>query len=150
VRLCVFVHRPTEKTAHVNHGRVKSVVVRGQPFMKPGIVDQGGDCIQVRSTKEALMMVDAGQAREFVDYSDQLTTYLIGKYGLENVRQAGIQMGRFPFAMIIDPDNALLSSGLRRALGRRSRAGNSTRCAKNGWEKAMRSISCSALLPCSF
>jgi PAS domain S-box-containing protein len=123
VKRYLFVHRPTEKTVHVNHSRIKSVVVRGQPFMKPGIVDQGGDCIQVRSTKDALMMVDAGQAREFVDYSDRLATYLIGKYGLENVRQAGIQMGRFPFAMIIAPDNVLLSSGLRRALGQAIKSG---------------------------
>ncbi|MBC2713641.1 MAG: transporter substrate-binding domain-containing protein [Desulfosarcina sp.] len=117
VKRYLFVHHPSEKTNQKVNMGVNSVVIRGQPYVAPGIADRGGNFIQARSTKEALMMVNSGQAQEFVDYSDQLATYLIGKHGLQNVRQAGVQMGRFPFTMIIAKDNVPLSSGLSKALG---------------------------------
>ena len=123
VKRYLFVYHPMDKTESADQSGVAMVVVRGQPFMSPGFFDGGENCIQARSIKEALIMVNAGQAQRFVDYSDQLATYLIGKHGLENVRQAGVQMGRFPFTMIISKNNAALSSGLREALGQAIKSG---------------------------
>ena len=121
VKRYVFVHHPIDQTADASGAA--SVVVSGQPYMTSGSAERGHNTIQARSIKEALMMVDTGQAQRFIDYSDQLATYLIGKHGLEHVRQAGVQMGRFPFIMIIDRNNAPLSSGLRQALGRAIKSG---------------------------
>jgi PAS domain S-box-containing protein len=123
VKNYIFVHHRIDHAGAADHSGVAWVVVRGQPFMAPGFLDGGENFIQARSIKEALMMVNSGQARRFIDYSDHLATYLIGKYGLENVRQAGVQMGRFPFTMIIAKDDRTLSSGLREALGQVIKSG---------------------------
>ena len=123
VKYYVFVHYCTDCTKSADHSGASLVVVREQPFMAPEFFDQSENCIQARSIKEALMMVNAGQARQFIDYSDHLATYLIGKYGLENVRQAGVKMGRFPFTMIIAKGDRVLGSGLREALGKVIKSG---------------------------
>lgn len=123
VKRYLFVHHPGKKMDRGGTMGVKSVVVRSQPYAMLGLVDKAGDSIQARSIKEALMMVNSGHAQEFVDYSDQLAIYLIGKHGLQNVRQAGVQMGRFPFTMIIAKENMLLSSGLSQAMGTAIKSG---------------------------
>jgi PAS domain S-box-containing protein len=123
VKRYLFVHHTADKKKSAAKALLPSVVVRGQPFMTSGIADREKNCIQARSIKEALMMVNSGQAQTFVDYSDQLATYLIGQHGLENVRQAGVQMGRFPLTMIIEKDNATLNSALRQALGEAIKSG---------------------------
>ena len=123
VKHYVFVHHCVDHTKSVDHSGVSLVVVRDQPFMAPDFFNQSENCIQARTIKDALMMVDSGQARQFIDYSDHLAAYLIGKYGLANVRQAGVKMGRFPFTMIIAKDNRALGSGLREALGQAIKSG---------------------------
>jgi PAS domain S-box-containing protein len=123
VKRYLFVHHQGKIMDQSGFMGVKSVVVRSQPHAMLGIADKESDFIQVRSTKEALMMVNSGHAQEFTDYSDQLAIYLIGKHGFQNVRQAGVQMGRFPFTMIIAKDNKLLSSGLSQAMGTAIKSG---------------------------
>lgn len=123
VKRYLFVHHPGNPSNRGATMGVKSVVVRGQPYVMLGIANQEGDFVQARSIKEALLMVNSGHAREFVDYSDQLAIYLIGKHGLQNVRQAGVQMGRFPFTMIMAKDNVRLSSGLSQAMGKAIKSG---------------------------
>lgn len=117
VKRYLFVHHPEEITDRSDQKAIKRVVVRDQPYVSPTTGKHVSDFIQARSVKEALMIVNSGQALEFVDYSDQMATYLIGKYGLQNVRQAGVRMGRFPFNMIIAKDNQSLNMGLSKALG---------------------------------
>ena len=123
VKRYLFVHHPDKTTDRSLQNTIKNVFVRGQPFITPIIGESMRDSIQARSIKEALMLVNSGQAQEFVDYSDQMATYVIGKYGLQNVRQAGVRMGRFPFTMIIAKDNHPLTSGLSEALGQAIKSG---------------------------
>jgi PAS domain S-box-containing protein len=117
VKRHVFVHLPDDPAARSGRQPAKSVIVQGQPYLSGVMADVKGDFIQARSVKEALMMLNSGQAKEFIDYSDEMATYLIGKYGLQNIRQAGVQMGRFPFTLIISRENQVLKSGLSQALG---------------------------------
>ncbi len=123
VKRHLFVHHPDDPAARSGRQPVKSVIVQGQPPISGGMAHVKGDFIQARSVKEALMMLNSGQAREFIDYSDELATYLIGKYGLQNIRQAGVQMGRFPFTLIISKENQVLKSGLSQALGQAIKTG---------------------------
>jgi PAS domain S-box-containing protein len=123
VKRHVFIHQPENPAGKSSLRAVKSVIVRDQPHITSPSADLKEDFIQARSVKEALMMVNSGQAREFMDYSDDLATYLIGKYGLQNIRQAGVQMGRFPFTIIISEENQILKSGLSQALGQAIKTG---------------------------
>jgi PAS domain S-box-containing protein len=123
VKRHVFVYQPDDPAARGVMPPAGTVIVRDQPHMASEITDPGKDVIQARSVKEALMMVNAGQAREFIDYSDEMATYLIGKYGLQNIRKAGIQMGRFPFTLMISKENQVLQTGLNQALGRAIKTG---------------------------
>ncbi|MCF8113398.1 MAG: transporter substrate-binding domain-containing protein [Desulfotignum sp.] len=123
VKRHVFIHYPETQSGRGRNQAVKSVIVQGQPHMASGTANLRGDFIQARSVKEALMMLNSGQAREFIDYSDEMATYLIGKYGLQNIRQAGVQMGRFPFTLIISRENRILQSGLSQALGQAIKTG---------------------------
>ncbi|BBO91529.1 ATP-binding protein [Desulfosarcina ovata] len=123
VKRYLFVHHAAETTNHPSQKAIKRVVVRDQPYLARIIGKNKSDFIQARSVKEALTIVNSGQAQEFIDYSDQMATYLIGKYGLQNVRQAGVSMGRFPFTMIIARNNQPLTSGLSKALGEAIKSG---------------------------
>ncbi len=123
VKRHVFVYQPTDPAAQGSIQGAKTVIVQGQPHMSTEIMGARQDVIQARSVKEALMMVNAGQAKEFIDYSDDMATYLIGKYGLQNIRQAGVQMGRFPFTLMISKENHILKSGLNQALGQAIKTG---------------------------
>ena len=123
VKRHVFVYHPDDPAARGSIQAAKTVIVQGQPHMASGITGVRQDFIQARSVKEALMMVNAGQAKEFIAYSDDMATYLIGKYGLQNIRQAGVQMGRFPFTLLISKENPVLKSGLNQALGQAIKTG---------------------------
>jgi len=123
VKRHLFVHHPDNPAARNGRQPLKSVIVQGQPHISGGMADVKGGFIQARSVKEALMMLNSGQAKEFIDYSDEMATYLIGKYGLQNIRQAGVQMGRFPFTLIISKENRVLKSGLSQALGQAIKTG---------------------------
>jgi len=123
VKRYLFVHYPDKITDRTPQNAIRSVIIRDQPYVTSILGDNGSDFIQARSVKEALMILNSGQAREFVDYSDQMATYLIGKFGLQNVRQAGVRMGSFPFTMIIAKDNEPLNSGLSKALGQAIKSG---------------------------
>jgi PAS domain S-box-containing protein len=123
VKRHVFVYQPDDPAVRGSIPATKTVVVQDQPHMVSEISGAGQNMIQARSVKEALMMVNAGQAREFIDYSDEMATYLIGKYGLQNIRQAGVQMGRFPFTLMISKENSVLKSGLNQALGQAIKTG---------------------------
>jgi PAS domain S-box-containing protein len=123
VKRHVFVYQPDDPAARGRIPAAGTVIVRDQPHMASEITDPGKDIIQARSVKEALMIVNAGQAREFVDYSEEMATYLIGKHGLQNIRQAGVQMRRFPFTLMISKENQALKTGLNQALGRAIKTG---------------------------
>lgn len=123
VKRHVFVYHPDDPAVQDSTRTAKTVIVQGQPHMATAIIGARQDVIQARSVKEALMMVNAGQAKEFIDYSDDMATYLIGKYGLQNIRQAGVKMGRFPFTFMISKENRILKSGLNLALGQAIKTG---------------------------
>jgi PAS domain S-box-containing protein len=123
VKRHVFVYYPDGPGARAGIQPTKTVIVQGQPHLTTGMPDGSQDFIQARSVKEALMMVNAGLAKEFMDYSDDMATYLIGRYGLQNIRQAGVQMGRFPFTLMISNENQILKSGLNQALGQAIKTG---------------------------
>jgi PAS domain S-box-containing protein len=123
VKRHIFIHHPADPADRSSRQPVKSVIVQGQPHILPATADARQTFIEARSVKEALMMVNSGQAREFADYSDEMATYLIGKYGLQNIRQAGVQMGRFPFTLIMSRENQVLRSGLSLALGEAIKTG---------------------------
>ncbi|MFH1153893.1 MAG: ATP-binding protein [Pseudomonadota bacterium] len=103
--------------------RASLVLVKGQPYIAPGLLNRKEHLIQARTVKEALFMVNSGLAREYIDYSNQLVTYLIGLNGLQNIRQAGVRMGQFPLTIITEKNNAVLNSGLNLALGSAIKSG---------------------------
>ncbi|WP_160166905.1 ATP-binding protein [Desulfotignum phosphitoxidans] len=123
VKRHVFVYYPDGPGARAAIQPTKTVIVHGQPHLTTGRPNGSQDFIQARSVKEALMMVNAGLAKEFMDYSDDMATYLIGRYGLQNIRQTGVQMGRFPFTLMISNENQVLKSGLNQALGQAIKTG---------------------------
>lgn len=119
-----FIHHP-QKGAHFyeNPDRSAVVVVKGQPYIASGPARRKKNLIRARTVKEALFMVNSGRAKEYIDFSNQLVTYLIGLHGLQNIRQAGVHMSRFPLTIITDKHNTALKSGLSLALGTAIKSG---------------------------
>lgn len=113
-----FVHHPENGYPfHDNINRASFVVVKGQPYISSSLLEKGETLIHARTVKEALFMVNTGQAREYIDFSNQLVTYLIGLNGFQNIRQAGVRMGEFPLTIITKKNNSVLNSAVSLALG---------------------------------
>lgn len=119
-----FIYQPLQGTNFSeNFKRSPFVVVRGPHYLALGHLDPGENLIQARTVKEALFLVNSGRAREYIDFSNQLVTYLIGRHGLQNIRQAGVRMVRFPLTILTKKENTLLNSALSQALGEAIKSG---------------------------
>lgn len=113
-----FVYQPQNVSNLLdNSKRASLVLVKGHPHIAPGLLTRKEHLIQARTVKEALFMVNSGLAREYIDYSNDLATYIIGMNSLQNIRQAGVRMGQFPLTIITEKNNTVLNSGLNLALG---------------------------------
>ena len=93
------------------------VVVRGQPFMDPGLQGDGANIIQARDTLAALRMLDRNQAQVFVSLSDQVVSTLAAEFGLTHIRQVGVSLGQFPLAIIVAKGDTALLKRLSVGLG---------------------------------
>ncbi|MCG8632703.1 MAG: transporter substrate-binding domain-containing protein [Desulfobacterales bacterium] len=124
VKQYAFVYHPI-KGNHFqdNPKRPSFVVAKGQPYLASNLVERGENIIQARTVVEALHLVNSGGANAYIDFSNQLITYLIGHHGLQNIRQAGVRMGRFPLTIITKKDNSILNPALSRALGEAIKSG---------------------------
>jgi len=113
-----FSHVPANKAKVRLPATPKTVVmVGGTDYVEHRLLTPKVNLLRARTVKEALFLVNSGTAQEYVGYSDRLATYLIGEHDLQNVRQTGVTMSRFPLILLTNKDHPGLGADLRLALG---------------------------------